>query len=376
MSTNLFSPVTIGSATAINRFAMAPMTIKQSHTDGVLSAAETDWLARRAEGGFGMVITGGWAVALEGRVWEGQVALFDERHAPPLRNLATRLADTSTLGIVQLIHGGSRHTPRLSGTEGISASRGDSWRGATTDDIDDLLSAHRAAALRVEAGCLDGVEIHAAHGFLPAQFLSTIHNRRDDAWGGDLEGRSRFLRTLVKTIRAAVSAEFIVGVRLSPEDARHGIHLSETGQVAGWLADDGADYIHLSLGDALAPSTSHPESHPVDFIRPKIPRGVPLVVAGGIWTALEAHVAAARGADIVALGHAAIYNPDWPRRAMSALWSPQEPPFTRGEFAGVEVTRPFVDYLADGWPGSVAEGSSEAVGVATGRNASHLDRIR
>lgn len=355
-SLDLFTAVTVGSVIASNRFAVAPMTNKQSNDDGTLSDTESEWLALRARGGFGLVITGAWAVAPEAQVWAGQTALYDDRHAIPLLGLASRMAVTPALSIVQLIHGGSRHSPALTGLQGVSASAGSTWRSATQTDIDGLLQRHRDAALRVQAAGLTGIEIHSAHGFLPAQFISSTQNRRDDAWGGGLAGRSRFLRQLVCTIRDATEPGFVIGVRLTAEDERHGIHLHETGQLVRWLADDGIDYVHISLGDAAAPSGTDPDRHPLDSIRPNLPTDVPIVAAGGIWTLDDARRAARHGADIVAIGQAAIYNPEWPKHATSPSWSPERPPFTRDRLRQVGVTDVFADYLADGWPGSVVEG--------------------
>lgn len=351
---DLTTPIALGSVTAANRIALAPMTNKQSHPDGTLSGAEITWLAQRARGGFGTVITGAYAVAPEGRVWHGQAGVYTDAHAPALARLARELVTAGSVAIVQLVHGGSRFTPEIAGSEGVSATAGAHWRAAAEPDIQRLLLAHRAAALRVEAAGLHGIEVHAAHGFLPAQFLSSTQNLRTGRWGGALPGRARFLRQIVQTIRAAVGEEFVIGVRLSPEDQRHGIDIDETAQVAAWLTEDRADYLHLSLRPALAALAKYPNRHPLDVIKPALPPGFPVMVAGGIWTPDQASQVLGLGADMVAIGQAAIYNPDWPRHATQAGWLPSKPPFTLTQLADVGVTDPFIDYLREDWPGSVA----------------------
>lgn len=350
---DLNKPIAIGGTTVKNRIAMAPMTNKQSDPDGTLFGAEIDWLVRRAHGGFGMVITGGYAIAPEGRIWHGQASVYADEHTAPLADLGRQIIPTGTLGIVQLIHGGSRYSPDITQEQGFSASAGDMWREATEVDIEQVIDAHRRAALMVQAAGLSGIEVHAAHGFLPAQFISRTGNVRMDRWGGDLEGRSRFVREVVRTIRGAVPPEFVIGVRLSAEDSRHGIDLHETAKIAGILADDGMDYLHVSLPDALAPSKSDPTRHPLDIIKPALPADVPVLAAGGIWTPDQAAELLDRGADVVALGLAAIFNPEWPTLAQDADWAPARPPFTRRQLAEVAVTAPFIDYLAEGWPGIV-----------------------
>lgn len=349
----LVTPIRVGNWVSANRVAMAPMTNKQSPQGGVLSDAEIEWLTLRARGGFGMVITGAWAVAPEGRVWDGQAALYEPRHAEPLARLGHSIAATSALGIVQLIHGGNRHTPSITQTEGISASAGDSWRAASGADIDDLVAAHVMAARRVQDAGLSGVEIHSAHGFLPAQFISRNGNSRTDQWGGDLEGRARFLRTLVTAIRAATGPNLIIGVRLSPKDERHGIYLDETATIAGLLAEDGVDYLHLSLGNALQPHPADPEPHPLEVIRTAVPAGLPIIAAGKIWSPGDAAAVLARGADVVALGEAAISNADWPIRMLDPDWTPHRPPYTPTQLAAAGVTEPFLEYYRNEWPGTV-----------------------
>lgn len=351
----LATPIRIGGWIAQNRVAVAPMTNKQSSETGELSDAEIDWLAMRARGGFGLVITGGWAVAPEGRIWHGQAALYGAEHEVQLSTLGRAIGETAAVGVVQLIHGGSRATASITRAEGISASAGDEWRAASETDIGRLIDAHVAAARRVQSAGLSGIEIHSAHGFLPAQFLSRSQNTRDDRWGGDLAGRSRLLRELVRAIRSATGPEFIIGVRLSPEDERHGIFLVETAAVAGALAEDGVDYLHLSLGDALAPSASDPMIHPLEVIRAAVPAKLPIIAAGRIWTPAEASEVLERGADVVAIGVAAIVNPDWGTRMLEADWSPVRPPRTAEQLSAVGVTEPFLAYLKEGWAGLVSD---------------------
>src|SRR5690606_35508424 len=109
----------------------------------------------------------------------------------------------------------------------------------------------RDAAVRARRAGFDGVELHGAHGYLLSQFLSATMNRREDAWGGSFENRARLMREVVRAVRAAVPASFLVGVRLSPEDyfTARGLDLDENVTLAGLLADDGMDFLHLSLWD-------------------------------------------------------------------------------------------------------------------------------
>src|SRR6185503_1270929 len=135
-----------------------------------------------------------------------------------------------------------------------------------------------------------GVELHGAHGYLLSQFLSATLNRRTDEWGGSLEGRARLFREVLRCVRAAVPAGFLVGFRISPEDYGNaqGLDLDESLQVTRWLCEDGADFVHVSLWDWRKNSKKRPEEHAVRAVRAVVPGDVPIVAAGGIWTREDA----------------------------------------------------------------------------------------
>jgi 2,4-dienoyl-CoA reductase-like NADH-dependent reductase (Old Yellow Enzyme family) len=193
----------------------------------------------------------------------------------------------------------------------------------------------------------DGVEIHGAHGYLFTQFLSATQNRRTDAWGGPFEHRARLLRETMKAIRARVGAKFTVGVRLSPEDFGNarGLDLDESVQTARWLADDGADYIHLSLWHALDNTAKRPGEHAIPLFRAALPPDVRIFAAGAIWTRAEAEQVLAKGADAVVLGRSAIINGDWPLRARDPAWEPRRPPVTIAELQASGLSPVFAEHM-------------------------------
>jgi 2,4-dienoyl-CoA reductase-like NADH-dependent reductase (Old Yellow Enzyme family) len=153
-----------------------------------------------------------------------------------------------------------------------------------------------------------------------------------------------------------VPDRFLVGVRLSPEDYgfARGIDLDDSIATAKALCDDGIDFLHLSLWDASKATKKRPEAHAVPLFRAAIAADVRILAAGSIWTRAEAEELAARGADMVALGRAAIANPDWPARATDPTWSPKRPPLTRAELRDRGLSDRFVDYMKR-WKGFVDE---------------------
>ena len=351
----LFEPITFPCGTsAPNRVALAPLTNQQSGEDGVLSDDELRWIERRAAGGFGIVETCAAHVSADGKGFEGQLGVWSDAHLPGLRRLAGAIAGHGALGLVQIYHGGVRAPSRLTGQQPWSASAFtedkpgfEVPRAASEDDLARVLDDFVLAARRSAEAGFGGVEIHAAHGYLFSQFLSRALTLRGEAWGGDLAGRARLLREAMRRIRAATPRGFVVGVRLSPEDFGHarGLDLDESVQVAAWLAEDGADFIHLSLWDYRKNSAKYPDEHPLPRFRRGLPAGLPIVAAGAIWTPADAEAVLGLGADVVALGRAASLNPDWPRQARVPGFEPVRGPLSPAALAARAVGEPFVAYL-------------------------------
>lgn len=353
----LFDPLSFRTGlVAKNRVVLAPMTNKQSYDDGTLSDDELHFLMARADGGFGTVMTCATHVSKEGQGWPGELGVYDDAHVPGLARIASALRTRGAASLVQIFHGGFRANETASGLPRLAPSPIEGAHEATEQDLARLVRAFEDAAARVfRSGC-DGVEIHGAHGYLLTQFLSRVQNTRKDGWGGDLEGRARLLREVTRAVRARVPAPFTVGVRLSPEDFGNavGLDLDESLRVAAWLAEDGVDFVHLSLWRAQDLTTKRPESHAVPLFREVLPRDVRLLVAGSVWTRAEAEELLAKGADGVALGRSAIGNPDWPLRARAAAWEPCRPPFSLEDLRARALSPAFAEYMRS-WKGFVSD---------------------
>lgn len=360
----LYQPLTLRCGLVIpNRIALAPMTNMQSQPDGLLGEDELVWLARRADGGFGLVATCAAYVAKDGKAWAGELAVDRDECLPGLSRLAARCKQGGMTAMVQLFHGGVRADSALTGEQTWSAS---TWteetpgfsppRAGTTDDIARVIEQFAAAAERSERAGFDGIELHGAHGYLLSQFLSRTMNPRTDGWGGDLVGRARLVREVTRAVRARVSAKFAVGVRLSLEDfgQARGMDLDDNLQVAAWLAEDGADFIHVSLWDVARNTVKRPDQHAATLTRAALPKDVAVITAGKIWTLAEAEGQLAKGADMVALGRSAILNPDWPKDAPKGDAAIKKPPITRAELIERGVSPLFAGYLTK-WKGLVAD---------------------
>jgi 2,4-dienoyl-CoA reductase-like NADH-dependent reductase (Old Yellow Enzyme family) len=356
---SLFEPVRFQRGPAMaNRFVLAPLTNSQSHADGTLSEAEQHWLTLRADGGFGMVMTCAAHVQATGQGFPGQLGIFGDRHLPGLTGLAEALNARGAVSVVQLHHAGMRSPAELIGEAPHCPSVNEEFgaRALTEAEVEQVVEDFVAAAVRAERAGFHGVELHGAHGYLLCQFLSAETNRREDDWGGSLEGRARILFEIVRGIRARCGADFLLGVRLSPE--RFGMELGEVLEVAQRLIDTGdVDFLDLSLWDCF----KEPElpayqgrsllSWFMDLER----RAVKLGPAGKIRTAADAQRVLDAGADFVVLGRAAILHHDYPARLAADLaFLPAELPVTAAWLEREGLSPPFVNYMRN-WKGFVAD---------------------
>lgn len=365
---NIFSPYTFKSAniSLINRIALAPMTNLQSNEDGTLGDDEYVWLTRRAKEGFGMIITCAAHIAKDGQGWKGELGIFDDYCLPGLTRLAQGIKVQKSLAIIQIFHGGARSPEKIIGTTPWSASAHEMNIGTKTinikegsiEDINQTIVAFTDAAIRAFKAGFDGVELHGAHGYLLHQFISTDTNKRSDEWGGSFENRSRLIRTILKNIKAVVPSSFLVGVRLSPEDKYtfKGIDFDESLELANLLAEEGADYIHISPWNAF----KRPEKYLnidktiISYFRDKLPLDTPIIVAGEIWSRKDAELALSLGADIVALGRVAIGIPNWPTLALEMSYNPQRPPYSVSRLQAADLSDEFIEYMRR-WEGFVAQ---------------------
>jgi len=341
-----------------NRFMLAPMTNTQSHEDGVLSDDEFRWLTMRAHGGFGITMTCASHVQEAGQGFPGQLGCFSDAHIPGLKRLADAIKAEQSLALVQLYHGGLRspqavtgHTPMAPSDEPKSGAR-----GITTKGVERLRDDFIAAAIRCKEAGMDGVQVHGAHGYIVAQFLSAKYNRRDDRYGGSLENRSRLLFEIVDGIREACGPEFLLSVRLSPE--RFGMRLSEILTVSQQLIDGGkVDLLDLSLWDVFK-QPHEPEHHGKSLMEHCLTldrKGVKLTVAGQIRSGAEVMRVLEAGIDIVAIGRAGVLHHDLPKQVIANPdFEPTALPVTRAYLHSEGVSDTFATYLSR-WEGFVAD---------------------
>lgn len=341
-----------------NRFMLAPLTNCQSHDNGVLSDEEFKWLTMRAEGAFGLTMTCAAHVQAIGQGFPGQLGVFADKHLEGLSRLAAAIKANNSIAICQIHHAGMRSPAEIIGTKPVCPSDNEETgaRALSTKEVQQLVADFVAAAVRSERAGFDGVEIHGAHGYVLCQFLSSEINHRDDQYGGSLENRSRVFFEIIEGIRAQCDAEFMVGVRLSPE--RFGMQLSDVVEVAQRMCTEGnIDFLDMSLWDVFKEPMEEDKRGRslLSYFTELDLNGVRLGIAGKIRTPAEADQAMANGVDWIMLGRAAILHHDFPAQyANNPNFVPVENPVSVEHLKAQGLSDKFVTYMS-GWKGFVAE---------------------
>ncbi len=345
---SLFDPLILSRGPAIkNRFILAPLTNTQSNQDGTLSDDEYRWLTMRAEGGFGLVTTCASHVQLNGKAFQGQLGCFSDNHIPGLAKLASGIRQAGAVSSLQLQHAGIRALREQNEILGPSNDPETSARAMSNQEVEDMISAFVMAAKRAELAGFDGIQIHAAHGYVITQFLSPLLNQRTDHWGGSFDNRSRLLLEILSKIRAACRPDFQIGVRISPE--RFGLRLPEMIELAQILFNSGKmDYLDLSLWDInKEPEDKDFSGQTLASLFIQLDRGTAKIgLAGKIMSGVDSAHCLMEGADYVAIGRAAILTHNFPNRLRNNLefLSPKLPvtaDYLRKEGLGSS----FIDYM-------------------------------
>ena len=343
---------------AKNRFMLAPMTNCQSHDDGTLSQDEYDWLVMRAEGGFGIVSTCASHVDAIGKGFPGQLGIFDDVHIPGHQKLVKGIQAHGALAIIQLHHAGMRSPEKLIGEKPVCPSDNEKTgaRGLSLEEVKALRDKFIAAAVRAEKCGYDGVEIHGAHGYILAQFLSSEINFRTDEYGGSLENRARLIQEIIDGIREKCSTDFIVGLRLSPE--RMGMKLAEVKLLGErYEALKQLDFLDISLWDSfkMPEEEEHQDQSLLAHFTSLDFKHIKLSVAGKLFSAKDVETVLAQGVDFVNIGKAGILHHDFPKLVKSnPNFIASTTPVSRAYLKKEGLSPTFIDYMSK-WPDFVEE---------------------
>lgn len=307
-----------------NRFVMAPMTTKMSFYDGVITENEKQYYHMRSKE-VGAVITAAANVSENGKGWEGELGVYDDKHIAGLSDLASSIKVNGTKAFLQLYHGGRiTHASVLKGVQPVAPSsvkalRPDSEmpRELEEEEILQIIQDFKEATVRAIKAGFDGVELHGANTYLIQQFFSPHSNRRTDQWGGSMENRYRFIDALVDAVtgvaKESATEPFIVGYRFSPEEIETpGIRFNETLFLVEKLCNKPLDYLHVSLRkfDQVSQHDAYQDKPMITYLHEHINGRIPFISVGDIRNGADAEKAL-QDSELVSLGRVLLSDPNW-----------------------------------------------------------------
>ena len=366
MTSALFSPIRLAGLELANRIVVAPMC-QYSADDGVGNDWHMTHLGMLANSGAGMLVIEATHVERRGRITHGCLGLYSDACETALERIVYHCHHIGSAKLaIQLAHAGRKASSQRpwEGAKALTAEEdawatiapsalpfGPGWHtpaAMTEDDMARVTTAFVDAAKRAVRVGFDAVELHLAHGYLLHSFVSPLSNKRNDAYGGSLDGRMRFPLDVAKAVRAAVPREMPLGARITGSDwLDGGLTVADAVTLAKALKAAGLDYIDISSGnvsvDSRAPSDpgyNVPLAEPV-----RREAGIATRVVGMIAGAKQAEDIVASGkADMVAMARAFLDDPHWGWHAAQAL--------------GAEVARPpqYARTAPKLWPGTALRG--------------------
>ncbi len=342
----LFTPYTIRDLTLRNRTVVAPMC-QYSARHGYANDWHLVHLGRFSLGGFGLVLLEATGVTAEGRISYGDLGLWEDGQIAPLRRIVDFLHQHGSAAGIQLAHAGRKASTPIPWRHGFDETEAEkaelafeawtpvapsaiihaenrNFTAPTALDeagIKGVIQAFVDAAGRAEQAGFDVVEIHAAHGYLLNQFLSSVSNHRTDAYGGSRENRMRLTLEVTAAVRAAWPAGKPLFVRISGIDgAPDGWSLEDSRVLATELRALGADVVHVSSGGQDGAGLKPEALYQVPLAKGVRETGVPTIAVGLISTPEEAEGILERGeADLIAFARMALDDPNWPLHARKVL---------------------------------------------------------
>lgn len=294
---SIFTPLRFRNLEVKNRVFRSSISGRFDNEDGSLTQTRINWECKFAKGGIGAIISSYVPVLMEGRIIAGYATVHRDDHIPFWQKLGEAVHSFDGCKyIMQLSHSGRQMDMpgvhnyarvNLSSTSRKEPLHGFLCRAMSPQEIDHAIRAFARGAWRAREAGLDGVELHAANGYLFTQFLSSGINDRKDRYGGSLANRARFLLDVIQAIRAEVGSSFHLQVKLSAIDynnvlpwEKKGNTLADSVQVARWCEAAGVDAIHVSTG-SLFP---HPLNPPGDFSFETITATYDAMISSGVST--------------------------------------------------------------------------------------------
>lgn len=329
----LLSPIKIGTMEVKNRFVVPPMGTNFANPDGSMSRQLIDYWAARAKGGYGLLIVEIAAVDPLGKAIPWQLGIWDDKFISGWKQLTDEVHKYGAKIAVQLHHAGRQTTHEVIGAQPVAPSAipcpvdREMPREFTTEEVYDLIEKFGDAARRAMDAGFDAVEVHGAHGYLIAQFMSAYSNKRIDEFGGDFMSRMRFPTEIIKNIRRKVGNGYPIIFRLSGDErVPGGRTIDESRMVARVMEEVGVDSLHVSTSVygsmpwLIAPSAVAPGFNVYASEEIKKVVNIPVIAVGRINEPLMAEDILEDGkADMVSLGRESLADPELPNKVAAGM---------------------------------------------------------
>lgn len=321
----IFEPYQVGRMSLKNRIVMPAMGTMYAAVDGCVTQRIKDYYAERAKGGVGLIIVEMACIdAPVGRMGGRQLIIDDDRYIQGLQELAQVIRQQETKVMVQLCHAGRLARSIITGVQPVAPSasiteRQETPRELTVDEIENIIAHFAEAALRARKAGFDGVEIHAAHAYLLAGFLSSAWNKRQDHFGGRLKNRTRILAEIIGRTKDLVGQNYPVWCRINGMEygIEGGITVDESKKMARVAEEAGVDAIHVSAygygryAGINRACMGYPRGNLIGLAEEiKKAVKVPVIAVGRIDLEMAEAFLREKKVDLIAIGRALIADPN------------------------------------------------------------------
>ncbi len=324
----LLAPGKIGSMKLKNRFVVPPMGTNLATYNGEVTEEMIAYYRRRAKGGFGLIIIEVTAIDRKGKAIMNEVGLWDDDQIPMFRKLMNAIHEEGGKVVVQLHHAGRQSVPPYIFNEIPEAPSRVACpvlnfvpEAMSNERVWEVIDEYGDAAVRAKIAGADGVEVHGAHGYLVAQFMSPHANKRTDEFGGDFFGRMKFPQEIFKNIRKKVGEDYPLLFRFGYDEKVNGGRTLEESVMVGRMAENcGVDALDVSIMTyASTPYMSAPPAMPHGFNQfpTKVIKEavhIPVISVGRYEPAIAESALLNGCADFIAFGRESIADPDLPAK--------------------------------------------------------------